>query len=94
MTVATTPSGQPIVCDGCGAPVEAVTEAMTHPVPRAVALAVYGKTDLIYVVCAPLPDGSQPCLVLAQLSDELYDRTRCRVPGCAGDRCGETTPDS
>lgn len=89
MSVALTGSGKPIICDGCRAPVEAVTEAMKHPVPREVALAVYGQEDLVYIVCAPLPDGSQPCLELAKLSDELYERVRCRVPGCDGTRCGD-----
>lgn len=64
MSIATTPSGQPIVCDGCGAPVEVVTDAMRQPVPREIAHAVYSKdnTDgnLVYIVCAPLPDGRPP----------------------------------
>uniref|UniRef100_UPI003F491408 hypothetical protein n=1 Tax=Amycolatopsis sp. CA-293810 TaxID=3239926 RepID=UPI003F491408 len=91
MTIATTPSGQPIVCDGCGAPIEVVTAAMRHPVPREIAQAVYGKDnhdgDLVYIVCAPLPGGTQPCLDLALLADELYERVRCRVPGCDGTQC-------
>ena len=94
MSIATTPSGRPIVCDGCAAPVETVTDAMKHPVPLDVAHAVYGKDNqdgsLVYIVCAPLPDGSQPCLDLAHLADELYERVRCRVPGCDGTRCHET----
>jgi hypothetical protein len=85
--VARTPSGQPITCDGCGALVEVVTDAMRHRVPREVALATYGRDDLDYIVCGPLPDGSQPCLVLAGLSDELYEAVRCRVRGCDGTRC-------
>ncbi len=72
-------------------PVEAVTAAMKHPVPLDTAHAVYGKDNsdgsLIYIVCAPLPGGSQPCLDLALLADELYERVRCRVPGCDGTRC-------
>ncbi|WP_337825195.1 hypothetical protein [Amycolatopsis sp. A1MSW2902] len=62
MSIATTPGGQPIVCDGCGAPVETVTAAMRHPVPHEVAHAVYGKDnrdgDLVYIVCAPLPGAA------------------------------------
>lgn len=96
MSVATTPSGQPITCDGCGAPVEAVTPAMKHPVPSGIARAVYGKDnrdgDLVYIVCAPLPGGTQPCLDLALLADELYERARCRVPGCDGTRCHQARP--
>jgi hypothetical protein len=75
MPAALTPGGQPITCDGCGALVEAVTAAMRHPVPVETARSVYGKDnsggDLIYIVCAPLPDGTQ----------------RCRLPGCDGTRC-------
>jgi hypothetical protein len=86
-----TSSGHLITCDGCGAPVEAVTVAMKHPVPPRIALAVYGKDnadgDLVYIVCAPLPGGTQPCLDLALLADELYEQVRCRVPGCDGTRC-------
>ena len=85
--VARTPSGQPVTCDGCGALVEQVTDAMCHPVPVEVGLAVYGRADLHYIVCGPLPDGSQPCLALAVLADELYESVRCRVPGCDGTRC-------
>lgn len=84
---ARTPSGELITCDGCAAPVEEVTDAMRHPVPVEVGRAVYGRTDLHYIVCAPLPDGSQPCLTLALLADELYETARCRVPGCDGTRC-------
>jgi len=29
-------------------------------VPAEIAQAVYGRTDLVYIVCAPLPDGTQP----------------------------------
>ena len=64
---------------------------MKHPVPPGIARAVYGKDnsdgDLVYIVCAPLPGGTQPCLDLALLADELYERARCRVPGCDGTRC-------
>lgn len=89
---AKTPSGKIITCDGCGAPVERVTESMRHPVPAGIALKNYGTGNrdgnLVYIVCAPLPDGTQPCLALAELAEELYDRCRCRVPGCDGTRCG------
>lgn len=85
--IARTPRGKPITCDGCGAAVEKVTAAMTHPLPRHVAITTYGKADLSYIVCAPLPDGRQPCLHLAQLADELYEKVRCWVPGCDGSRC-------
>lgn len=84
MRLALTTSGQPVVCDGCGAVVEQVTDAMKHPVPADVAITLYGRPDIVYIVCAPLPEGAQPCLTLAQLADELYDRVRCRKPGCAG----------
>jgi len=90
--IARTPSGQVITCDGCHAPVEEVTDAMRHPVPAEISLAVYGRDDLHYIVCRPLPDGSQPCLVLALLADELYESVRCRVPGCDGTRCARRTP--
>lgn len=90
---ATTPGGQPVTCDGCGAPVEEVTGPMRHPVPDGIARANYGRDnssgDLVYIVCAPMPDGTQPCLSLAQLAEEMYQRVRCRVPGCDGTRCGE-----
>ncbi len=96
MPIATTPSGRLIACDVCAAPIEAVTDAMRHPVPREIAHAVYGKDNssgsLVYIVCAPLPDRSQPCLVLARLADELYERVRCRVPGCDGTHCHQTGP--
>ena len=96
MSIATTPSGRLIVCDGCAAPIETVTAAMKHPVPREIAQAVYGKDNrdggLVYIVCASLPDGSQPCLELALLADELYERVRCRVLDCDGTRCHQAGP--
>lgn len=87
MTIARTPSGQPITCDGCGIPVEEVTDAMQHPVPTALARANYGKDHLVYIVCPPRPDGRQPCLDAAQHAEELYDQVRCRKPGCTGTDC-------
>lgn len=83
-------NGRPIRCDGCGCPVERVTEDMTRPVPDDVAATNYGRepgSGLVYIVCAPLPDGSQPCLVLAELNESLYDQVRCRIPGCTGQHC-------
>ncbi|WP_433542008.1 hypothetical protein ACQP10_38295 (plasmid) [Streptosporangium sandarakinum] len=77
--VARTPSGEVITCDGCDAPVEEVRDDMQHPAPAD----VWGP-DVIYIVCRPLPDGSQPCLTLAELADDLYRAVRCRKPGCKG----------
>lgn len=84
MTIALTPSGRPITCDGCGAFIEVVREDMKHPVlyPHQ-----WAETDVIYIVCRPMPDGSQPCLDLAQLADELFEATKCRKPGCTGRNC-------
>lgn len=92
--VALTPSGQVITCDGCGTAVERVTDAMTDPVPDDIARDVYGRYpgELVYIACAPLPDGTQPCLGLALLADEMYERTRCRVSGCRDDRCHLGSP--
>lgn len=91
MRIARTPSGKVITCDGCAAPVEEVTPSMRHPVPMAIAKDVYGIDNrdggLVYIVCRPHEDGSQPCLVLALTADELYERVRCRIPGCDGTRC-------
>jgi hypothetical protein len=71
--------------------VEEVTPAMRHPVPKEIARVVYGidppSADFVYIVCAPLPDGLQPCLDLALLADELYERVRCRRRGCDGTAC-------
>lgn len=36
--------------------------------------------------------GTQPCLDLALLADELYERVRCRVPGCDDTRCHQARP--
>jgi hypothetical protein len=87
MPLATTPSGTPVTCDGCGAFVEDVTDAMRHPVPTDIAIANYGRTGVEFVVCAPGADGTQPCLDLALLAEELYDTVRCRTHGCDDTRC-------
>jgi hypothetical protein len=60
---------------------------MQHPVPDQIARATYGRVDLTYIVCAPLPDGTQSCLDLALLADGLYETVRCRIPGCDGTAC-------
>lgn len=60
-------AGIPVTCDGCGAPVEAVTDAMKHPVPEHFG---YGPA-VIYIVCGPMPDGRQPCLDVAIMRDRL-----------------------
>lgn len=77
--IARTASGQPITCDGCGAYVEEVRDDMKHPAPED----VWGP-GVIYIVCPPLPNGGQPCLTLAKLSDEQYRSERCTKPGCTG----------
>lgn len=85
-----TESGKPVTCDGCGAVLtRQPTADEQKPVPDQVALDVYGKAPgvLGYVVC---PRGVA-CLDLAELADDLYDRTRCRTPGCSGDRCQNET---
>ncbi|MGW9069259.1 hypothetical protein ACWGQT_07415 [Streptomyces yangpuensis] len=70
--IARTPSGKIITCDGCGAPVEKVLDGMTHPTPKG----LYAGTDVVYVVCAPLPGNTgQPCLELARLADEIHLRS-------------------
>lgn len=57
-------SRSPITCDGCGAPVESVTDAMKHPAP----VEEWGP-NVVYIVCAPLAGGSQPCLDRALIND-------------------------
>lgn len=81
LTVVVTPSGQPVTCDGCGVTFNKITDDMVHPVlyPEN-----WAGEDLVYIVCPPLPDGTQRCLKLAQLLDEEYDLARCRQPGCTG----------
>lgn len=79
MVVERCTDGTVVTCDGCGAPIEQVTPAMQHPAP----VQTWGP-GVVYIVCRPLPDGSQPCLDLARLSDELFERVQCRRPGCQG----------
>lgn len=81
-----TDSGKPVTCDGCSVVLtEQPGPEQQQPVPDDVAREVYGQEPgvLTYVVC---PRGSD-CLTLARLADELHEQTRCRVPGCRGDRC-------
>ncbi|WP_367139718.1 hypothetical protein [Saccharothrix sp. HUAS TT1] len=82
MPVALTPSGRIIVCDGCNAALEQVTDDMRHPLPPEQARRLYGKTEIEFVVCAPLPDGTQPCLELARVHEDLADQDRCLRAGC------------
>lgn len=62
--LARTLSGSPVTCDGCCAPVEHVTDSMKHPAP----VEEWGP-NVVYIVCAPLSDGSQPCLDRALIND-------------------------
>lgn len=78
--------GSPVTCDGCGAPVEAVTEAMKHPVP---AESGYGP-GVIYIVCGPMPDGSQPCLDKARAHDA--GGGGCGCPTCGSTGRGQPVP--
>lgn len=79
--VARTPSGEVMTCDGCGAPVEAVEAAMWHPTPPALYVPQQAGDPVLYLVCRPLPDGTQPCLTLAHLADEVHLTTcgTCRT---------------
>ncbi len=65
--------GLPITCDGCGAPVEAVTENMKHPVGA-------DHEGVIYIVCGPMDGGSQPCLERALAYDALLRAARPEEP--------------
>jgi hypothetical protein len=81
-----------IPCDGCGLigrPEEEYSydKGMVQPVRPDICQAVYGRTDLVYLLCPPSTEGRHPCLDLADLADELHDRVRCRTPGCDGTRC-------
>lgn len=79
-----TPSGKPITCDGCRARIERVHAAtMVHPVRRP-ALWPVGS---VFIVCAPMPDGSHPCLDLAVLEESL-DPAPGPDCGCGSPLCG------
>lgn len=80
--VAVTRSGEVITCDGCGAPVEEITPDMEHPMPDG----LYSGIAVRYIVCSPLPDGSQPCLTLARLADEMHLRGCCDCRRALGHR--------
>lgn len=80
-----TASGQPITCDGCRARIERVTAAtMVHPVRRP---EVWPSPPPVFIVCGPMPDGSQPCLDLAILEESL-DPPPGPDCGCASCRTG------
>lgn len=88
---ARTGSGKPVLCDGCGAPVLAGYDVagQVWPIPADLAISVYGRADLVYIVCPPPAAGGgfNPCVDLARLADEWYEAIRCRVPDCRGERC-------
>jgi hypothetical protein len=72
----TTPSGMTITCDGCRQPTGPVDAAtMVHDVRHPEKWAVGGRPgrpgELHFIVCPPRPDGTNPCLVLAQLDEEM-----------------------
>jgi hypothetical protein len=43
---------------------------MVQQIRPEVGAAVYGRTDLVYLVCPPHPGGRHPCLDLAELRGE------------------------
>lgn len=72
----TTPSGQPITCDGCRKPLGPIDAAtQVHDVRRPEKWAINGRPgrpgELHFIVCPPLPDSSNPCLILAELEESL-----------------------
>ncbi len=81
-----THSGKAVTCDGCKVVLTSQPPPeQQRPVPDWITTDVYGKPpgSLNYVVC----ERGADCFTLAALDDELYQSTRCRVAGCAGDRC-------
>jgi len=77
-------NGDPVRCDGCGAPVEQVTDAMRHVMPHALAVDLLGDVGYGYVVCAPMPDGTQPCLRKAVIRDAILLAERRAPAGVRG----------
>lgn len=77
--------GIPVTCDGCGAPLEAVTESMKHPAPAE----EWGE-GVIYIACGPMPDGSQPCLDNARALDNAGKG--CACPTCVSAGNGPPSP--
>jgi hypothetical protein len=63
--------GDPLRCDGCGSMVERILPGMWQPMPAALAAVLYGCEEVSYLVCAPLPDGRQPCLRRALTLDAV-----------------------
>jgi hypothetical protein len=81
-----TESGKPVTCDGCGVVLTRQPgPGQQRPVLDEVARETYGAAPgtLTYIAC----ERGADCLTLAELAEELYNHTRCRVSGCTGDRC-------
>jgi hypothetical protein len=90
--IGVTPSGLPITCDGCRRATGPVTEAMVHPVRHPErwdngAGQPCGPGDVHFIVCPPQPDGSNPCLVVAELEESL-DTPAGPDCGCRACRIG------